>query len=63
MFEPLLIIDKKIKSNLKYMLYSGHDENISNSLMIFMPSIQFENIPYASSIYLELYDIFGVWYV
>ena len=29
-----------------------------------MPSVnQTEGIPFASSIYLELYDVFGVWYV
>jgi len=47
----------------KYMLYSGHDDNIANHLLAYMPDVGFQNIPYAASIYLELYDVFGVWYV
>lgn len=48
----------------KYLLYSAHDTNIANHLMSYMPSVdQTEGIPFAASIYLELYDVFGVWYV
>lgn len=48
----------------KYLLYSAHDTNIANHLMAYMPSVdQTEGIPFAASIYLELYDVFGVWYV
>jgi len=67
MFEPMLKIDLDHKSSNpispKYMLYSGHDDNIANHLLVYMPDVQFLNIPYAASIYLELYDVFGVWYV
>jgi hypothetical protein len=48
----------------KYLLYSAHDTNIANHLMAYMPSVnQTEGVPFAASIYLELYDVFGVWYV
>ena len=67
MFEPILNIDLDHKegkvSGPKYMLYSGHDDNIANHLLVYMPDVEFLNIPYAASIYLELYDYFGVWYV
>ena len=45
------------------MLYSGHDDNIANHLFVYMPDFHFNGIPYAASIYLELYDVMGVWYV
>lgn len=70
MFEPLLQLnlDHDQNKNLdettpKYMLYSGHDDNIANHLLVYMPDEGFQNIPFAASIYLELYDVFGVWYV
>ena len=48
----------------KYLLYSAHDTNIANHLMAYMPSVnQTQGVPFAASIYLELYDVFGVWYV
>jgi hypothetical protein len=45
------------------MLYSGHDDNIANHLLVYMPDYEFISIPFAASIYLEVYDVFGVWYV
>jgi len=68
MFEPMLKLDldHEVTSGViapKYMLYSGHDDNIANHLLAYMPDVLFPNIPYAASIYLELYDVFGVWYV
>jgi len=67
MFEPMLQLDldhgKTEGVSPKYMLYSAHDDNISNHLLAYMPDVEFQNIPYAASIYLELYDVFGVWYV
>ena len=47
----------------KYRLYSAHDTNVANHLMIYMPSHSFNDIPFAASINLELYNMFGVWYV
>ena len=47
----------------KYRLFSAHDTNIANHLVQYSPSFTFNGIPFASSIYLELYDVFGVWYV
>lgn len=47
----------------KYRLYSAHDTNVANHLMVYMPSLIFHDIPFAASINLELYDMFGVWYV
>ena len=67
MFEPMLQINEhesESYSNLpKYMLYSGHDDNIANHLLVYMPDYEFISIPFAASIYLEVYDVFGVWYV
>mgnify|MGYP006123017681 CR=1 FL=1 len=43
MFEPLLNIDLDHKegkvSGPKYMLYSGHDDNIANHLLVYMPDV------------------------
>ena len=47
----------------KYRYYSAHDNNIANHLAAYAPSLNFTGIPFASSIYFELYDVFGVWYV
>ena len=58
-----LAAHKSSKSEVKYLLYSAHDDTVANHLMVYMPSVQFNTIPYAANIYLELYDVFGVWYV
>lgn len=68
MLEPMLQINEDEAHgpngiSPKYMLYSGHDDNIANHLLVYMPGYQFVSIPFAASIYLELYDVFGVWYV
>lgn len=45
------------------MLYSGHDDNIANHLLVYMPDYTFVEVAFAASIYFEVYDVFGVWYV
>ena len=46
-----------------YRLFSAHDSNIANHLVQYSPNYIFNGIPFAASIYFELYDVFGVWYV
>jgi len=67
LFEPMMQINEHESGSFsglpKYMLYSGHDDNIANHLLVYMPDVDFVSIPFAASIYLELYETFGVWYV
>jgi len=66
MIEPLREIisgSQGITPQPKYRLYSAHDTNIANHLMCYMPSHPFNDIPFAASINLELYNMFGVWFV
>lgn len=63
--KPMLIIDQKVQSildgketndDLKYLIYSSHDDAISNTLLFLNPVDHFiVDIPYASSIFFELH--------
>ena len=57
------IVEGKTYNAPKYRYYSAHDNNIANHLAAYAPSFNFTGIPFASSIYFELYNIFGLWYV
>lgn len=42
MFEPMLKLDFEHTNDdaqMKYMLYSGHDDNIANHLLVYMPDV------------------------
>jgi hypothetical protein len=41
---------------LKYRLYSAHDTQIGNILAVLVPEFSFEYVPYASSVFFELYQ-------
>eukprot|EP00347_Sterkiella_histriomuscorum_P002413 403368251 len=44
------------RDTLRYMIYSGHDDGISNTLLFLDPvNFEFEDVPYTSQVYFELY--------
>ena len=65
MIQPLTDMANIINGNspIKYRYYSAHDTNIANNLAVYAPTFDWNGIPFASNIYFELYNIYGLWYV
>lgn len=51
-----ILAGNESRDTLRYMIYSGHDDGISNTLLFLNPvNFQFEDVPYGSQIYYELF--------
>ena len=55
MQEIMNITQNGTNNGIKYRLYSAHDTNVANIMKTIAPSNNWEYIPYASNIYIELH--------